>query len=149
MNKRQKAILIRFITVLVITAAAVVAMTNLKDWVNRSEAMLAMDNLGQIVLRYRKENGSVPPQAWVDRQRENLPGNARLGNLHYRAMWINFESTKNEILAYTERNYRSLLVGKGYVVLRLDGRVEWIDKQNFRNLLDKQQSPQEIQMTQQ
>ncbi|MHC4890210.1 MAG: hypothetical protein ACYTEO_12195, partial [Planctomycetota bacterium] len=85
-------------------------------------------------------------------QRENLPGNVRLGNLQYRARWITFESTPDEILAYTEKNYNSLLVGKGYIVLRLGavlsdkGRVEWMGKQEFETLLAQQQSPEEVEM---
>ena len=149
MNKRQKAILVKFIIVIVITAVAVVAMINFKDWVNRSEAMRAMEHLGQVVLQYRKNHGSVPPESYVDGIKEDLEGHVRLGNLRYRARWLDFESTPDEILAYTEKNYRSLLVGKGYVVLRLDGRVEWMGKREFETLLAQHQSPMEIQMLQQ
>jgi hypothetical protein len=148
MNKRQKAILIDFITVIIVTLIAVVAMINFKDWVNRSEAMHAMEHLGKIVLQYRKSYGSVPPESYVDRIKEDLEGHARLGKLCYRALWINLESTSDEILAYTEKNYRSLLVGSGYVVLRLDGRVEWMDKQKFEALLAQQQSQAEIEVLQ-
>ena len=146
MNSRQKAILANFVTVVVITAIAVVSMISFKDWVNRSEAMRAMNDLGQKVLKYRKNHGSVPPESYVDRIKENLEGHARLGNVQYRARWISFESTPDEILAYTERNYPSLLVGEGFVVLRLDGSVEWMGKQEFEVLLAQQQSPMEIEM---
>ncbi len=148
MNRRQKIILRDFVTVVVITAIAVVAMINFRDWVNHSEAMRAMEDLRQRIKQYRDEHGSVPHKTWVDSQRENLPGNVRLGNLQYRARWIDFESTPDEILAYTERNYRSLLIGGGYIVLRLDGRVEWMGKKEFKTLLAQQQSPEEIQMLQ-
>ena len=148
MNKRQKAILINFITVIVITAIAVVAMINLKDWVNRSEAIRAMEHLGREVLKYREQRGSVPPESYVERIRENLQGYVRLGSLQYRARWIDFESTPDVVLAYTERNYHSLLLGSGFIVLRLDGRVEWMGKQEFEKLLAQQQSPMEIQMLQ-
>ena len=140
-------------TVMVITAIVVVAMIVFKDFVNRSEAMRAMGHLGQAIKQYRDEQGSVPPQTWVDRQRENLPGNIRLGNLQYRARWITFESTPDEFLAYTEANY-NLPVGKGYIVLRLgavlrdDGQPEWIGRKEFKTLLAQQQSPKEIQMLQ-
>jgi hypothetical protein len=133
--------------VIVITAAAVVAMVNFKDWVNRSEAMRAMNQLGQIVLQYRKDRGSVPPESYVNRIKENLQGHVRLGDLQYRAQWLDLESTPDEILAYTEKNYRSL-IGKGFVVLRLDGRVEWVDRKHFKTLLAQQQSPAEIEMLQ-
>jgi hypothetical protein len=146
MNKRQKAILMEFVVVIVITAVAVLAMINFKDWVNRSEAIGAMESLSKKVLKYRQTHGSVPPRSWVDEQRENLPGYVRLGNFRYRGLWIDFESTPDEILAYAEGNYRSLLVGKGCVVLRMDGRVEWLDRQEFETLLARQQSQAEIEM---
>jgi len=149
MNRRQKAILRDFATVIVITAIAVVAMIIFKDFVNRSEAMRAMEDLGQRVLKYRQKHSLVPPKSWVDRQRENLPGNVRLGNLQYRAQWIDFESTPDEILAYAERNYNSLFLGDGFIVLRLDGRVEWMDKQEFDTLLPEQQRQMETETLQQ
>jgi len=148
MNKRQKDILTNFIAVILITAVAVFAMLNFRDWVNRTEAMRAMKHLGQIVLQYRKDYGSVPPQSYVDRIKETLEGAVRLGDLHYRAQWIDLESGPDEILAYSERDYHSLIVGKGFVVLRFDGRVEWMNKQKFETLLAQQQSPMEIQMLQ-
>ena len=146
MNRRQKAILVEFIAVIAITAIAVVAMINFKDWVNRSEAMRAMEDLGQEVLKYRKKHGSVPPESYVDSIKEKLEGHARLGNLRYRARWVDFESTQDEILAYTERTYPSSLLGNGFIVLRLDGRVEWMGKEEFETLLAQQQSTMEIQM---
>ena len=146
MNRRQKAILIEFAVVIAVTAIAIVALINFKDWVNRSEAMRAMEHLGRIVLQYRKERGSVPPESYVKGIRESLPGHVRLGNLQYRALWINFECPPDEILAYTKRNYHSLLFGNGFIVLRLDGRVKWMDKQEFETLLAQQQSPVEIEM---
>lgn len=146
MNKRQKAILRDLITVLLATIIMVIGMINFKDWVNRSEAMRAMDQLGQIILKYRKERGAVPSRSYVHGIIENLQGSVRLGNPKYRALWINFESTPDEILAYAEKNYVSLL-GKGFIVLRLDGRVEWMKKNEFKELLAQQQSPDEIQMT--
>ena len=133
-------------TVIVITAIAVVAMINFRDLVNRSEARRAMEHLGKIVLKYRKDYGSVPPETYVTSIKENLKGDVRLGELQYRALWIDSDSTPDEILAYTEKNYPSLLVSGGYVVLRLDGRVEWMDKKEFKTLLAQQQSPEEIQM---
>ena len=76
-----------------------------------------------------------------------LQGSARLGKLNYRARWIDFESTGDEVLAYTEQNYRSPFLTSGYLVLRLDGRVHWMRKKDFRALLAQQQSKIEIQMT--
>ena len=46
MNKQQKRILANFAVVMVITVAAVIGMVELKNWVNRSEAMRAMEQFG-------------------------------------------------------------------------------------------------------
>ncbi len=145
MNRRQKAILINVISVITITSIAVVAMINLKDWVNRSEAMRAMEHLGKIVLQYRQENGSVPPQSFVDNIKTNLKGHVRLGNLQYRALWIDFDSTPDDVLAYVEKKYHSFVLSSGFIVLRLDGRVEWMQKQQLDILLARQQSRMEIE----
>ncbi len=150
MNRRQKAVLIESIAVIVLTAVAVWGMVNFKDWVNRSEAMRAMEQLSQKALQYRQQHGAVPPETYVESIKESLEGHVRLGNLRYRAQWIDFESTPDDILAYSARDYRSPLVGKGYVVLRLDGRVQWMSRTDFRQLLSQQRrkSPEEIQMLQ-
>jgi hypothetical protein len=152
-------LVIESVIVIAITVFAVVAMINVKDWVNRSEAMRAMRQLGKEVLKWRQqyseahpeERRLAPPEPWVERQREYLPGNVRLGRLTYRARYIDSESTLDEILAYTSRNYRSPLVGKGYIVLFLDGRIEWVSKDEFKKLLAKQRSnsPQEQRMLKQ
>ncbi len=150
MKTRQKIILRDFVTVIVITAILVVVMIIFKDFVNRSEAMRAMDHLRREIKQYRDEYGSVPPKSWVDSMREKLAGSHRLGNLQYRARWITYESTPDEFLAYTEANY-NFLVGKGYIVLRLgsvrrdDGHPEWIESKEFKTILAQQQSPEEIQ----
>ncbi|UCE99591.1 MAG: hypothetical protein JSV82_00540 [Planctomycetota bacterium] len=146
MNRRQKIILKDFAIVIIATTIGVAAMINLKDWVNHSEAMRAMEHLGLIVTNYRKEHGCVPPESYIDSIKENLEGHVRLGKLKYRARWFNLDSTPDEILAYTEKHYRSLILGKGFVVLRLDGSVEWMDEHTFDALLSQQQSPLEIEM---
>jgi hypothetical protein len=146
MNRRQKAILTDTTTVLVITAIAVAAMINLKNWVNCSEATRAMEHLGRTVLQYRGKYGSVPPESFIDRIKEELEGHVRLGKVIYRARWINFESTPDEILAYSERRSSFWLFGKKYIILRLDGRVEWMDKQELDILLARQQTSQELEM---
>lgn len=145
MGPRQKAIIKNFATVIVATAIVVVAMINFKDWVNRSEAMRGMRHLGQIVASYRQEHGSIPPESYIDGVKKALEGSVRLGSLRYRARWVTFEATPDEILAYAEKRYRSLILSRGYIVLRLDGRVEWIEKNEFETLLTQQQSQFEIE----
>ncbi|MDD5326710.1 MAG: hypothetical protein PHY02_02725 [Phycisphaerae bacterium] len=145
MNKRQKAILRDTATVIAITAIAVVAMIALRNWINRSEAMRAMEHLGRVVVQYRQSHGSVPSESYINRTREELEGRVRLGDVTYRAQWINFESSPDEILAYTEKPHGSWLFGKRYIVLRLDGRIEWMGKQKLDMLLAQQRSFQELE----
>jgi len=140
--------LIEFVAVIAVTAVAVFAMINLKDLVNRSEAMRAMEHLGQKVVQYRQVHGSIPGESWVDMQKQSLAGHVRLGQLQYRGLWIDFESPPDSILAYSEKKYGSLLVGNGYVVLRLGGRVEWLEKQEFEKLLVEQQGRDEAKVLQ-
>ena len=148
MNKRQKSILLNFVTVTTITMIAVAGMVNLKDWINRSESIRAMEHLGQIVLQYRKNHGCVPPESYVDGIKANLEGRTQIGKINYRGRWLNFESTPDEILAYTEKKYGSSLFSDGYVVLRLDGRVEWMGKQEFDTLLPESEREMESEMLQ-
>lgn len=145
MNLRQKNLIKNLILVVLVTIAMVIGLLNFKDWVNRNEAMRAMQHLGQIVLDYRQEEGSVPPEYYVDKIQEQLEGSERLGGLKYRARWIEYNAGDDEILAYTRKDYRHLLFGPGAVVLRLDGRVEWIKKKKFDKLLAAQQSRLEIE----
>ena len=147
MNKRQRNLLIRFIVVITITIITVIAMMNLKDWINYSEATMAMEQLGRIVLQHRKKTGSVPSESYINRIKPTLKGHLRLGNLRYRAIWIDFDSPGGEILAYSEKNYSPIIIGHGFIVLRLDGTVEWLNTKQFRELLAQQQSLIEIEMT--
>jgi hypothetical protein len=146
MQRRQRNIIARFVAVMVVTAVAVVGMINLKDWVNRSEAIRAMEQLGQVIVQYRSANGSVPAESRIDDIRQTLEGQVRLGELRYRGLWIDHESTKDEILAYVLKHYRSSFVEDGYVVLRLDGRVEWMERKQFEELLAQQQTQREMEM---
>lgn len=146
MTKRQKVAIIDVVVVLVVTAAVVVAMANFKDYVNRSEVTRAMKHLSDIVRQYRENNGQVPPESYVNDIEQQLQGYARLGTLHYRGRWIDVESEPDEILAYSIKNYRSLIVRSGVVVLRLDGKVEWMDREKFDELLTRQQNTTETDL---
>jgi hypothetical protein len=147
MNKLQKQILVNFVVVLVVTATAVVGMVELKNVVNRSEAMRAMESLGRVVSDYKQKNGSIPPESHVDGIIKSLEGQLRLGNLRYRAQWIAFDSPPDTILAYARKTYRSLFSRPGAIVLRFDGRIEWMDKAIFDKLIAGQQTPMELEMT--
>ena len=146
MDKRQRRILIEFFIVIGLTAIAVVAMIYFRHWVNHSEAMRAMEHLGKIVVEHRKNQGSVPSQSYIDSNKNQLEGYPRLGDLQYRALWIDFESGPDEIMAYSEKDYGSWFIGKGYLVLRLDGTVQWLSKQECEAILKKQQGQKELEM---
>jgi hypothetical protein len=64
-------------------------------------------------------------------------------------LWISFDSSGDEILAYAKKEYHSLLFSEGFVVLKLDGRVEWMSDEEFKKLLARQQNPMESQMLKQ
>ena len=143
MNRRQKSLVLNIVAVLVITVAFIVLMMNVKDLLNKKEAMRAMEIVGREVLNYREQYGSLPPESYLTGIKERF---VRLGELNYRAQWIGFDSEPNTILAYTSKNYHSLAASAGYVVLRLDGRVEWIGKKRFEALLREQQTSREIEI---
>jgi hypothetical protein len=60
------------------------------------------------------------------------------------------QSNPDDVPAYTEKKYRSPLLGDGYVVLRLAACVRWMNGKEFKGLLAQQRgnSPEEIQMLQ-
>ena len=145
MDKRQKAILAKFISIIIITIISIVAMINVKSWINHSEAMRAIEHLSQIIIQYKEDYGSVPSETYIHDIKEKLRGYPRLGTLHYRALWIDLESTPDEILAYAEQNYNSWFVKDGFLLIRLDGRVEWMNKQEFKTTLAEQQTQAEVQ----
>lgn len=145
MTARQRALLIESGLVLAATAAAVVGMIHLKDHVNRSEAMRAMEQLGEHVLAYRAEHGSLPAQSFVDSVEDQLDGSVRIGNVRYRALWIGLDASSDTILAYSRKRHPSSFLADGYVVLHLDGRVEWMPTAEFDALLAGQQTAAEIE----
>lgn len=146
MNRRQKAVLVKFGIVFVVTATAVVAMMNFKDWVNRSEAMLAMEHLGKIALEYRSRRDVLPSESYLSDIKKKLQGRVRVGDIQYRALWIDTDSGPDTILAYTEKKYRSFLLNSGFIVLTLDGMVSWMGQEEFLALLSKQQSAMELKI---
>jgi len=144
---KKRALLIESFLVLAATVAAVIGMIHLKDYVNRSEAVRAMTELGDLILERRQAQGSLPPQSFVDSAKEELEGAVRLGRVRYRALWIGPDAPAETILAYSHKRHPSSLLKDGYVVLYLDGRVEWWPAPRFEHLLAAQQTPAERQAT--
>jgi len=142
-NRRQRALLTESLIVLIATVAAVVGMVQLKDYVNRSEAMRAMTQLGQRILEYEKQYGSLPPQSFVDGIKGNVEGAVRMGNVNYRARWIGLDAPADTILAYSQKRLSSSFLKDGYVVLRLDGTVEWLPTSEFAKVFAQQRTPTE------
>jgi len=144
MNRQQKQLVANVITVAVFTIVMVTGFANIKNFINRSEAMRTMELLGKDLLQYRKQYGSLPNESYATQFVEKI-GAGRIGNLQYRAPWIEFGAQPDKtILVYVEKNYRGL-VKAGYVVLWLDGRVEWMSKKQFEQILTTQQKQQELQ----
>ncbi len=144
MNKRQRSIIANFIFVTAGTAIFVGAMINVKDVINKSEAIRAMELLGEGVRKYRDNYHSTPPESFFNRL-ENSISMVRLGEVQYRAQWIGFDDGPDTVLAYSRKNYR-FFVKRGYVVMRLDGSVEWIKRGEFLKLLKKQQTEAEVKL---
>ena len=94
-NKRQRAILIEVAFVLIVTLIAVVGMINLKDYVNRSESIAAMQQVGQIVSEYRRQRNTNPSETTVLREMRNIKGAVRLPGMVYRDFLIDLEPEPN------------------------------------------------------
>ena len=145
MNKQQKWVLIKFTAVVLITVGSVAVITELKNGVNRAETIRAMEHLGKIVSDYKQKNGYVPPESFVDNLKESLVGQARLGDLHYRARWLDADSTPDTILAFARRGSRSLFLKPEVIVLLYDGKVQRMEEESFNKLFAAQQKPEEKQ----
>jgi len=144
MNIQQKKLVANIVTVVLFTTVMIVGFANIKNIINRSESMRAMDLVGKEILEYRKQYGALPNETYVNQFIEKT-GIVRLGELQYRAQWIEFGAKSNEtILAYTEKNFGGF-VKSGYIVLWLDGRIEWINEKHFEKIISEQQQKQELQ----
>lgn len=128
---RKKRLLMDAAVVLLITTASVVGIIHFKDYINRRDALLAVGQLGEKILAYRESQDVLPPEETVQALKEQVSGRTRLGRLTYRAAWITPESKPDTPLAFTQQNYKSLLVSDGYIILRLDGTVEWLNTEQF------------------
>ena len=144
MNRPQKKLLTNLVVVLTITIVFVVFMVNVRNSINTSEAVRSMKLLGDNILSYRRQFGALPSESYLEIARKNL-GIVRLGNLHYRAQWIDFGADANStILAYTTEPFKKFFQSY-HIVLWLDGRVEQYSKIEFKKITDTQQNEIEIE----
>ncbi len=144
MNKRQKKIISNFAMIFIVTAGFIFMMMGFKDHVNKKEALRTMNLLSEFILTYREQNRHLPSMETVSDYRKQIK-DARLGNLHYRALWIHRNDTEDTILAYSRKKFRSY-IPSGYVVLWLSGEVEWVSPGEFEPVLEKQQSDAEAEL---
>jgi len=146
-NRQQKKLIANVVTVITFTVAMVVGFANIKNAINRSETTRAMRILSNEILKYKKQYGSLPSTSYVTQFVDKI-GAVRLTSLQYRAQWIEFDSDPDTaVLAYSQKDYRGLIKA-GYVVLWLNGKVEWLPKKHFEQILAAQQQQQELQWLQ-
>jgi len=142
MNRRQKATILNFLFVVFLTTILVGGVGYWKNHINKSESIRTMKLLSEIVQQYRVQNSrALPSESYISMQREGF-GDARLGDIQYRVQWIDFDAGMDTILAYSYKDY-GLTVGDGYVVMLLDGTVEWMGAVEFEKLYAEQRSPTE------
>ena len=147
MDRRQKKLIANIVVVIAFTAAMVAGFANVKNIINRSEAMRATELLGKEILSYKHTYGSLPSENYARQFIEQI-GAVRLGDFQYRAQWIEFGCDPNAtILAHAEKKYAGF-VKSGVVVLWLSGKTEWIDKKHFGEIIKAQQKKQELRWIQ-
>jgi hypothetical protein len=143
MKKHQRKLVVNFIVVITFTTAMVIGFSNLKNLINRSEALRSMEILGKEVLAYRQTYGSLPNESFAKQIIEQI-GAVRLTGFQYRAPWIEYNCDPNiTILAYSETPSAGL-VQHGTVVLWLNGKTEWISQKDFNKIIESQQKQQEL-----
>jgi hypothetical protein len=121
----------------------VIGFANIKNAINRSEAIRAMELLGNEISQHRKTYGSLPSEYQVKQFADAISA-VRLADFHYRGQWIEFGSAPDTtILVYSWKNYRGF-VKAGYIVLWLNNKAEWINKKSFEKILATQQQQQEL-----
>jgi len=132
MNKKQKYFLLKFLVVISVTTILIVAINNSKDFVNKSESLLAMKNLGYLINQYRNQHGKLPPESYIDEIKTKLQGSPRIGKLVYRAKWLDYITTGETIIAYAKKDSSGFILGSGYAVLKYNGNVGWLTEDEFQ-----------------
>jgi hypothetical protein len=135
LNKRQLSVIRHFLVVIVVTLLFVFGLINLRDSLNRSEMNREMEVLATSIKDYRQRNGSLPSESWIRTQVQSF---VRLANLEYRAKSVLYDSPPETIVASCMQNSYSMLVKKAYIVLRLDGSVEWLAPDVYAKAIKEQ-----------
>jgi len=143
MNKKQRGMLVRLVVVIVITVGMVFAMVNVKEVVNKKEAMLAAKNLNIEILKYKQANNKWPLKNYVDEKAEQVRGRARLGEVKYRGDALGYVSSE-DIVFYIKRDYSGLFLDDGYIVAKVSGKVEWLGDEEFNLLMSLKWTAEEL-----
>ncbi|MCD4830413.1 MAG: hypothetical protein K8R02_01235 [Anaerohalosphaeraceae bacterium] len=147
MESKQKRLLKKIMVVSVFTIIMVLGLTTLRNYINRSEAVRAMDLLGREALTYRKNYGSLPSESHIKKFLDRIQA-VRVGNMSYRAIWIEYGSDPDRtVLAYAKKSYEWPLQ-PGYVVLWLNGKTQWLAAEEFEPILRSQQQKIEMDLLQ-
>jgi len=131
MNKKQKNFVIRLAIVAIVTTLMVLAISNFKEVINRSEATMATEQLGGLVKKKKNHYGSFPPASYLENLTAQVQGSARLGTVVYRADCITCSSGAKAVLMFVKKEYSGLLQNDGFIVVRLDGSIEWLNPDKF------------------
>lgn len=144
MNKKQRGLLVRLVVVVVITVGMVFAMVNVKEFVNKKEAMLAVGNLNVEIFKYKQANGKWPLQSYVDEKAKQIQGRARLGAVEYRGNLLGYVGSDDVVVVYVKRDYSGLFLDSGYIVAKVNGKVEWLSEEEFDILMSLQWTAEEL-----
>jgi hypothetical protein len=143
LNKRQLSVIRHFLVVIIVTLLFIFGMVNLRDGLNRSEMQREMENLAASIKNYRQKNNSLPPESWIQPQ---LEGFARLSGADYRAKFVFYDSPPDTIIASCKQKSYSMLVKTAYIVLRLDGRIEWLSPEVFDKAMKEQEEARQLEL---
>lgn len=135
LNKRQLSVIRHFLFVIIVTLLFIFGLINLRDGLNRSEMQREMEVFATAVKDYRQQNKALPPESWVQPQVRNF---VRLGGVQYRAKSILYDSPPDTIIASCKQRTYSVFVKTAYIVLRLDGRVEWLSPPVYEKTIKEQ-----------
>lgn len=139
MNKRQRNLIIKLISIVVVTVAFVSGIAIYKDIIIRKEAIRAIDIIAQEIAIYKNTVGSLPSDMYLERIREEK-GLVRLGDFNYRARWIEFNSPEDTIVAYSALRTNNPIVQSGYILIRLKDIYEAEEIIEANQNLEKLQS---------
>lgn len=116
MNKRQRLLLIKLCTVMGLTIALIVGLSQYRSVINKSEAIKSMNILSMEIAKYHLSHEELPPKDYIEEVISKY-GLSRIGSVECRSRWIEPGSGPETILLFSKKNYKTLFVKPGYVYL--------------------------------